>query len=105
MSQDKRIAPRASYPCDLVCKAVGVPNPMNPRISDLSVTGAFIDTMNPAPAGTRLSLHFTVGGHDVKVEAEVAHAMDRFGMGVRFLEISEDDRELIETIVIGLPEA
>lgn len=105
MSQDKRIAPRVSYPCDLVCQAVGVANPMNPRISDLSVTGAFVDTMNPAPAGTRLTLRFTVAGREIRAEAEVAHAMDRFGMGVRFVELSEADRELIESVVFGSPQA
>jgi uncharacterized protein (TIGR02266 family) len=94
----ERGATRIPYACELECTGAGE-DPLNPRISDLSATGAFIDSLNAVPAGTRLSLKFALPTGPVTVEAEVVHAMPHFGMGVRFLDLSEDQRRRIEELV------
>ncbi|HEY7410317.1 MAG TPA: PilZ domain-containing protein [Vicinamibacteria bacterium] len=96
MSQDKRQAPRVSYACEVECTGVGMGgSPLNPRISDLSETGAFIDSMTHIPVGSKVKLKFAVAGREVNATAEVAHAMPQFGMGVHFTEMSEADRAAI----------
>ena len=100
MSSDNRRAPRASFACEVTCTGVGVGlSPLNPRISDLSASGAFIDSMTHIPVGTRVKLSFELGGRPIQAEAEVAHAMPQFGMGVRFVEITDEDRAAIAEFV------
>jgi PilZ domain len=97
---EKRQSQRISYPCDVQCTGVGIGmSPLNPRISDLSTTGAFIDSMTHIPVGSKVNLSFHLGGRQINAVAEVAHAMPQFGMGVRFVELSEDDRQAITTFV------
>jgi c-di-GMP-binding flagellar brake protein YcgR len=98
---EKRGAKRISYRSEVVCSTTGN-SPLDPRISDLSSTGAFIDSMNGLPAGSRLYLKFPLPSGDVvSVEAEVVHSMEHFGMGVRFLDLDEATRRAIEAFVDG----
>lgn len=97
---DKRQSRRVSYACEVVCTGVGMgTSPLNPRISDLSATGAFIDCMTQIPQGSKVKLKFTLGGREISGIAEVAHAMPSFGMGVRFVEMADEDRRAIEEFV------
>jgi c-di-GMP-binding flagellar brake protein YcgR len=97
---ENRRATRVSYPCEVECTGVGQ-NPLNPRISDLSATGAFIDSMNAVPVGSKMKLKFTLPTGNISVNAEVVHAMEHFGMGVRFLDLSDEQRGFIEQFVAG----
>lgn len=75
--------------------------PVAARISDLSTSGVFLDSMNPLPPGTRLALRFMAGPREVRVAAEVVHMMPQFGMGVRFLDLSGEGRAAIEALISG----
>lgn len=99
---DKRGAKRIAYPCEVESTGVGA-NPMNPRISDLSVTGAFIDSMSAVPVGSCLKLKFTLPTGKMVVDAEVVHAMEHFGMGVRFLNLTDEQRQALERVIEGMP--
>ena len=74
MGQDKRSSPRVLNSIDLECYTLGdSPAPVTARISDLSVTGAFLDCLNTLPVGTRLGMRFVLNEHLVTVAAEVVH--------------------------------
>jgi PilZ domain-containing protein len=97
---DKRQSQRVSYACEVSCTGVGMGvSPLNPRISDVSATGAFIDCMTQIPQGSKVKLKFSLGGREVSCSAEVAHSMPSFGMGVKFLDLTEEDRKTIEAFV------
>jgi type IV pilus assembly protein PilZ len=98
---DKRSDQRISYPCEVECSGMGTGanNPLNPRLSDLSVTGAFIDSVVPVPKGTKLKLKFSVRERPINVIAEVVHEMPQFGMGVRFLDLTAEDRSAIQELI------
>lgn len=100
MSDDKRASQRVMNVMEVDCRTVGGTDmPVAARISDLSTKGAFLDTMNPLPPGTTLALRFDAGGREVRVTAEIVHAMPNFGMGVRFLDLSDEGRAAIEALV------
>jgi hypothetical protein len=100
MSDDKRSSPRVPNVAELECRTMdGTETPVTARMSDLSTTGAFLDSMNGLPPGTKLALRFAAGEHEVRAAAEVVHTMPNFGMGVRFLDLSDDDRAAIEALV------
>jgi hypothetical protein len=100
MGPDKRTSARVMRPLDLECLALTKPpTPIVARISDLSASGAFLESLNPLAAGTRLALRFMLGEHIVTVAAEVVHLMPQFGMGVRFLDLSAESRVAIENLL------
>ncbi len=102
MSDDKRASQRVMNVIDVDCRtADDAETPIAARISDLSATGAFLDSMNPLPAGTRLVLRFMAGPREVLVAAEVVHSMPGFGMGVRFTDLSGESRAAIDALVRG----
>jgi hypothetical protein len=100
MSDDKRSSQRVLNVVEVDCHTIdGTDMPVAARISDLSTTGAFLDSMNALPPGTRLALRFMAGQQEVRVAAEVVHTMPQFGMGVRFLDLSGEGRAAIEALI------
>jgi hypothetical protein len=97
---DLRRATRVPFLSEVRCTGVGMgASPLNPRISDLSASGAFIDSMTQLPVGAQMQVIFQVNGHQVDALAEVAHSMPQFGMGVRFVALSEADQHAIAAFV------
>jgi hypothetical protein len=98
-ASEKRSAKRVPFFCEVECTGAG-DDPLSPRISDLSTTGAFIDSMVAVPAGSRLTLKFKLSsGQPAVVDAEVVHSMPHFGMGVRFVDLTDEQRKVIERVV------
>jgi hypothetical protein len=99
---EKRESKRVPYPCEVEVHNVGSGvNPLNPRISDLSANGAFIDSINPLPVGTVLKIKFHTPSLVIDVKAEVVQAMPQFGMGVRFVDLSPQQKLAINEVVEG----
>ncbi len=68
------------------------------RISDLSTKGAFLDTRCQLPIGSIARLAFTIRRHPISVAARIVYCSPPFGIGVRFLDLSPEDRALIEML-------
>jgi hypothetical protein len=68
------------------------------HVSDLSITGAFIETKTELPLGSIILLRFEAEGERIKVEAEVVREDPPRGMGVRFLSLGAKPRAIIEQI-------
>ena len=97
---EKRQSPRVSFACEVECSGVGMGlSPLNPRISDISASGAFIDSITHIPEGSKVKVKFMLGGREISATAEIAHSMPQFGMGIRFLDLSEENRKAIEQFV------
>jgi type IV pilus assembly protein PilZ len=78
-------------------------------IRDISATGIFVRTNNPEAPGTHLNLRFTpTGGTPLELEGEViwvnayrpGHTDNLHpGMGIRFIELTADQRRELATLV------
>ena len=100
MNENKRSSPRAPNVVEVECHTIDeTATPVAARMSDVSTTGAFLDSMNGLHPGTKLALRFKVGAQVVQVAAEVVHTMQHFGMGVRFLNLSGEGRAAIEALI------
>ncbi len=100
MGENTRSSPRAYNVVDVECHTIDeTATPVAARMSDVSTTGAFLDSMSGLRPGTRLALCFKVGPQEVRVTAEVMHTMPQFGMGVRFLNLPGEGRAAIEALV------
>jgi hypothetical protein len=70
------------------------------RITDISATGVYIDTMNPLSDGSTVKLDFTLpDGYRVEAEGIVVRGEPRIGMAIRFEQIKPQDQQRIAEIV------
>ena len=100
MSDDKRTSPRVYNVVEVECHTIDeTATLVAARMSDVSTTGAFLDSMGGLRPGTKLALRFNVGVLEVRVAAEIMHTMPHFGMGVRFLNLSGEGRAAIEALI------
>lgn len=80
-------------------------------VTDISRGGVFIRSKQPLPVGTKVNLKFSVildDFHTVQGEGEVVRVVDdgeHVGMGVTFLELTPESREIIEELVRRREEA
>jgi hypothetical protein len=73
------------------------------RINDLSMTGAFIDSVTCYSTGTILRLRFRINEIIIETTAEVRYSMPRMGMGVRFLDLKPLHVAALESFIDGKP--
>lgn len=95
---DKRAAIRVGYLCEVECE--GADNRrFQSRISDLSIEGAFVDSIATYPEGSLVNLKFKVRSTEIRVTAQVRYCMPQIGMGVRFSDLKPGDQAAIAEVV------
>jgi PilZ domain len=98
--RDRRSAPRAPFLCEVECEDTrSGERPPNPRVNDLSTTGAFIDTTVTFPVGAIVNIRFKLPTIQVAVQAEVVNPMPLMGMGLRFRDLTPAQKVAIEEVV------
>ncbi len=100
--KESRAARRVSFISEVECSGEEVGRFIT-LMNDLSATGAFIDSMSGFAAGTRMTLRFRVGETLIETEGEVRYSLRNAGMGVRFLGLRPEYREIIDCLVEGKP--
>lgn len=74
-------------------------------VMDISEGGVFIRSRSPLPVGTRVNLKFSVILDDfetVEGEGEVVRVVgdgEQTGMGVRFIELTDESRRVVDEVV------
>ena len=70
------------------------------RISDINLSGVFIDALSPVPVGAAVNLSFILpGGQRVATEGVVVHSQPGIGMGVAFTSLKAEDAKLIQETI------
>jgi hypothetical protein len=74
------------------------------QIYDLSVGGCFVNSVHQAPhQGQVFAIHVELpNGETVVAKGETAYVRPGFGYGVRFCELSDDNRSRLETAMQSL---
>lgn len=79
------------------------------RVSELAVRGCYIDTLNPFPDGTLVTLRILKDEGVFETKAKVAYSHLSSGMGLIFTEMTPAQRSLLEdwlaAIITHLPPA
>lgn len=71
------------------------------RITDISIGGCFINSLKPIPAGERIAFRIKAGEDiDITVNGEVVYVYTGLGFGVRFVDLTDADRLLVEHIIL-----
>ena len=63
---------------------------------DISPGGLYMTTQTRIPVGSMLALRIPIGGDHVIVRGEVVYSNPGEGVGVKFHEVSEDTRRVLE---------
>lgn len=100
MGREKRKAKRISYMCEIQFESYGMKQ-LSTRINDISVTGLFIDSTSCLAVGSILKMRFSVLGVPLVVSGIVRNCMPQSGMGIEFIDLRSDQRELIGRLVEG----
>jgi len=68
---------------------------------DISVGGLFLNCKNPWPKDSEvtLSFHLRPGGPVVNCHSKVAYSIAGVGMGIQFVDLSEELRQAIQKLV------
>jgi hypothetical protein len=65
--------------------------------SNLGSNGCFLDTSNPLPAGTIVSIQITYQGQVFAARGVVAHSHPKMGMGLKFIALESGCASILET--------
>ena len=95
---DRRKSRRVSYFIEARLEGIDVGR-SHVRIADLSADGAFVDARTVLPAGTIARLHLAIDSTEVSVLVEVRYSMVGFGMGVRFIEVDDATRRVLNSVI------
>ncbi len=95
---DRRQSRRVGYFIEARLEGIDVGR-SDVRLADLSADGAFVDARTVLPVGTMARLHFSVGSTEVSVLVEVRSSMAGFGMGVRFIDVDDATRLVLNSAI------
>jgi len=89
---DRRAHPRFKTVNSVEIHPDGQEAPIRARTADLSVGGCFIEMPNPLPKGTQIKIGIWVSDVKLWANGRVVTSTPGFGIGVQFIEISEQDK-------------
>ncbi|MDQ6651697.1 MAG: PilZ domain-containing protein [Acidobacteriota bacterium] len=70
------------------------------RTSDVSLGGCFIDTIGQMAIGETISFRLCLpAGEWIELQGEVMYELPRAGFGVRFVNLSDDQRYRLEAVI------
>ena len=84
--QDQRHDPRIPLIAAAEVTEVASGTRLSARTSDISRAGCYIDSLNPTPVKTVVTVRLTHGGEEVELPARIVYVSPGLGMGVRFDE-------------------
>jgi len=73
--------------------------PIWANLSDLSLTGCYVESTSTLPDGTMVTFHLRSHDQDVKGRAVVKASHHAVGMGVAFLHLGKDDQKNLEFLI------
>jgi hypothetical protein len=91
-TRDRRVSPRLKCMNSVEVYPTGETAPIRSRTSDLSLGGCFLEMPNPLLKGTQIRIALWVKEFKLWANGEVITSTPGFGIGVKFTEMTEPDR-------------
>ena len=95
MIQERRRAPRYSFVASAEVQEANSGSRLPSRISDLSSSGCYVDTINPFPGGTSVRVKIFTATQNFEAPATVAYAHANLGMGLAFGTVNPDSAAVL----------
>ena len=98
--QERRSHQRSSMVAAIDLMDLGTGALSRGRISDLSLSGCYIDTLNPLPLGTSLDLWIQKGNEVLEARASVCTQHYGLGMGLKFDDLTRTQSSILSNWLI-----
>jgi c-di-GMP-binding flagellar brake protein YcgR len=95
MEPERRRAPRISFVASAEVLAESLPR-MSTRISDISLSGCYVDTINPLNSGTVVHVKIFTDLHVFEASASVAFSHRHLGMGLAFKDVQPRFQQVLQ---------
>lgn len=79
-----------------------VDDPVNCRLTDLSLVGCYLTTSSPFPRGTRVILSIKIANAEMHAGGVVLVMHPEVGMGVQFLQSTNEQRDQVHAMITAL---
>jgi hypothetical protein len=96
MDRERRRGPRYLFLADIEVTNMISDAKGSARTSELSISGCFIDTRNPAPAGTGLRIRISKSNTAFTAVGCVISVIPNTGMGIAFTSIEPNQLSVLE---------
>jgi hypothetical protein len=96
MDQERRRAPRFPFIASAEVLAENAGTRLAARISDISATGCYVDTINPLVDGTAVGLKILTDTHVFEASATVVYSHAHLGMGLQFGEVLPNSKNVLQ---------
>jgi hypothetical protein len=73
------------------------------RVSEISRKGCYVDTLNPLPLGTSLSVVISRDHGNFATRGKVIYVHQGIGMGVGFVDSTDDQLKILDSWLAELP--
>src|SRR6266403_1739599 len=93
---EHRLAPRLSFLREAEVMEPPAGTWLKTRLSDLSLSGCYVDTLHPLPVGARIRLRVARNKIILEALATVVYSEARLGMGVSFTQLSSEQKSILE---------
>ena len=80
----------------LECQVDGLSGLAATLISDVSLTGCYVDSLTPTTVGASVRIRVTLAGTPVTLTGHVAHVHTGIGFGMKFTPLPSETREIIQ---------
>jgi hypothetical protein len=94
--QERRNAPRYAFSAAAEAVHLQADTRLSGRISDLSVGGCYVDTINPFPIGVDVKIRIVKDNSLFVAQARVVYATGGMGMALMFTKIEPERRQVLE---------
>jgi hypothetical protein len=91
--------PRYAFRCEAQFCPHGTSATMPGTISDISLSGCYIETLTPLPIGTQMDVTFASHGVSLALPGVVRVVHPNMGMGVQFSDLSGTRAQALEQVV------
>jgi len=98
-AHDRRTSPRVKCASSVEVYPTGEAAPIRTRTADLSLGGCFVEMPNPLPKGTQVRIALWIKESKIWANGEVVTSTPGFGIGVRFTEITPQDKNQITQLI------
>jgi hypothetical protein len=95
----RRLYERHSCHGKIELRKDGSTHPLWGVINDISLTGCYVETIDPFPKGAHASMIINVLGREIHARGEVRVSHPMVGMGLAFAELTLTDRTRIQEVV------
>ena len=96
MDQERRRTPRFSFIASAEVLAENAGSRLAARISDLSVSGCYVDTINPLSDGTLVQVKIFNDSQFFEAPATVVYSHTHLGMGLAFREVQANSQSVLQ---------